>query len=299
MGTTEFSTQLQLLRKKKGITQEQLAQKVGVSPQAVSKWENGSYPDGELLPAIAAELDVSIDALYGIGKADISIEQAVLNEIHTIVQKDEKGDFKAVLKKMLDLVWAMVIPCWKDNIWYWDRPTGDKMQLQTSSLIMSESGFVTIRHNNDLQYAAIIQKPECGFEKFLEFDDNMLELFRFMSEKANLKILYYLSSLNKREVFTEKSVCAALGISPESVKNAVSYLYRNGFLNEMEYDDGGVKKTVYSYLNNYNFLVFLTGAKTMLRRAEAYQVQVGSINQDFFDRSKLGFMKKDKTNEEK
>lgn len=42
---TTFSAQLQKLRKEHGVTQDTLAAHLGVSPQAVSKWENGSYPD--------------------------------------------------------------------------------------------------------------------------------------------------------------------------------------------------------------------------------------------------------------
>ena len=65
MAGTTFSTTLQTLRKNRGVTQEQLATHLGVSPQAVSKWENGSYPDGDLLPQIADYFEVSIDYLYG------------------------------------------------------------------------------------------------------------------------------------------------------------------------------------------------------------------------------------------
>ena len=49
----------------KGITQEQLGQLVGVTTQAVSKWERGGTPDAELLPALSEILSVSIDALFG------------------------------------------------------------------------------------------------------------------------------------------------------------------------------------------------------------------------------------------
>lgn len=53
-------------RKKKGITQEQLSQRLGVTPQAVSKWENDlSCPDISILPVLAKELDVSVDFLLG------------------------------------------------------------------------------------------------------------------------------------------------------------------------------------------------------------------------------------------
>jgi len=54
------------LRKQKNISQEVFANYLGVSFQAVSKWENGtSYPDVTILPGLAATLKVSIDSLLG------------------------------------------------------------------------------------------------------------------------------------------------------------------------------------------------------------------------------------------
>lgn len=51
-------------RKVKGMTQEDLANKLGVSPQAVSKWENdASCPDISLLPQLCRLLDVTTDEL--------------------------------------------------------------------------------------------------------------------------------------------------------------------------------------------------------------------------------------------
>ena len=55
------------LRKEKGITQEELAERLGVSPQAVSKWENDlSCPDIMLLPELAKLFDVTIDELFSV-----------------------------------------------------------------------------------------------------------------------------------------------------------------------------------------------------------------------------------------
>ena len=52
------------LRKEKGMSQEALAEKIGVSPRAVSKWENDqSCPDISLLPQLAKLLDVTVDEL--------------------------------------------------------------------------------------------------------------------------------------------------------------------------------------------------------------------------------------------
>lgn len=53
------------LRKKKGVTQDELAEYMGVSAQAVSKWENGlSCPDIMALPQLAEYFKVPIDDLF-------------------------------------------------------------------------------------------------------------------------------------------------------------------------------------------------------------------------------------------
>lgn len=59
--------QLAFLRREKQVTQEQLAQAVGVTNQAVSKWESGqSYPDITLLPRLAEYFQVTVDELLGV-----------------------------------------------------------------------------------------------------------------------------------------------------------------------------------------------------------------------------------------
>lgn len=63
---TNFGQRLQELRRGKNLTQEDLAHKVGVSGQAVSKWENNqSYPDITLIPDLASIFDVDISYFFG------------------------------------------------------------------------------------------------------------------------------------------------------------------------------------------------------------------------------------------
>ena len=64
MGTIKISENIAFLRKQAGITQEELANKLNVSNQAVSKWEAGKCcPDIELLPELATLFEISIDEL--------------------------------------------------------------------------------------------------------------------------------------------------------------------------------------------------------------------------------------------
>lgn len=58
-------------RRKHDLTQEELAERLGVSYQSVSRWENGTtYPDIELLPAISKLFDITVDELIGMPSAE-------------------------------------------------------------------------------------------------------------------------------------------------------------------------------------------------------------------------------------
>ncbi len=72
-----LSSRINALRKELGMTQDTLAEKLGVTFQAVSKWENAlSCPDIVLLPDIADVFGVSIDSLFGRNEeGDSSSEQ--------------------------------------------------------------------------------------------------------------------------------------------------------------------------------------------------------------------------------
>ena len=71
----EFSEKLQELRKQKGLTQDQLAQKLYVSRTAISKWESGrGYPNIESLKEIAKFFSVTVDQLLS-GEEVLSIAQ--------------------------------------------------------------------------------------------------------------------------------------------------------------------------------------------------------------------------------
>lgn len=71
MAQLKINEQIAFLRKQKGMTQEELAQALGVSNQAVSKWESAQCcPDLQLLPEIARLFSVSIDELMGYKETD-------------------------------------------------------------------------------------------------------------------------------------------------------------------------------------------------------------------------------------
>lgn len=79
MEQNTFAARIAQYRKEQSMTQEALASALGLTAQAVSKWENGQgYPDVSLLPKLADLFGVSIDALFGREAAEktLTIPQA-------------------------------------------------------------------------------------------------------------------------------------------------------------------------------------------------------------------------------
>lgn len=123
-----LSEQLKRLRKAKGNTQEELAAHIGITTQAVSKWERGEgYPDITLLPAIAAYYGVSIDDLLGVGenekkktlnayreKDDELFRQGKSAE-RVALMREAVREFPNDLSVIADLMWALSAEDNKEN----------------------------------------------------------------------------------------------------------------------------------------------------------------------------------------
>ena len=122
-----FSDNFKSMRKQRGLTQEQIAETLGVSCQAVSKWEtNSSYPDISLLPIIADYFGVSVDYLIG---HDTSKQVEEINtvcvQVGELFDQGRAWEAISILREMLikhpgneklmyNLAWALSGTC-KDS----------------------------------------------------------------------------------------------------------------------------------------------------------------------------------------
>ena len=100
--STNFYRNFSILRKKKGLTQEEIAEKLGVSRSAVAKWESGaSSPNIELVESIAIYFNVTFDELL-CGKmaplSEITMERlsAQMSELLSEIRKNNNNNLYQV-----------------------------------------------------------------------------------------------------------------------------------------------------------------------------------------------------------
>lgn len=99
----DIGNKIKLLRQKMGVTQEQLGDRIGVSPQSISKWETGiTMPDITLLPILSSELGVTIDELF-----DLTVEQKLQRiekriDVEAELSDEVFAEYENFLKIQLD-----------------------------------------------------------------------------------------------------------------------------------------------------------------------------------------------------
>ena len=115
-----FSENLKTIRKAKGYTQEELAIKVNVVRQTVSKWEKGlSVPDADVLSHIAEVLEVSVSELLGAdikqedSKNEVAEQLAKISEQLAIKNRRSKKIWRIIGIILLaiiivNIIWVMV-----------------------------------------------------------------------------------------------------------------------------------------------------------------------------------------------
>ena len=103
MDQIKIGTFLKLLRKEKNLTQEQLAEQLGVSNRTVSRWENGNnMPDISLLSEIAEFYDVSIpELIYGERKSENMREGA--KEVAETMSDYAKAEKETLVKSIRNM----------------------------------------------------------------------------------------------------------------------------------------------------------------------------------------------------
>lgn len=257
LATAKFGSNLARYRKKRGMTQEQLAQMLAVTPQAVSKWEKGSYPDGDLLPKLARILDVSLDVLFGLktDAEEIHFEQAILHEIRKLPER-ERG------KRVMELCYDM-LSAYDQNITTESTSFPDPLTVETFAQLRTNYELALARLNPDMQYFCFLRIPEKGIDNYAEISPHVMDLFRLLSNEAVLRILFFVETLPRNFLLTKECIARRLNLPLEAVSQIIDQLDRLGIVWQLTADIGDDPFPIYGYVHSVPLIAILTLATSL------------------------------------
>ena len=217
MKEINISQNIVILRKKKGLTQEQLALALNVSPQAVSKWEtNTCQPDTQTLPLIAEYFDVSIDYLfYGEEYAYNDIYNNIFKKVEEHAQMS-MASYEAALRIFAPAHHGIS----RGNI----RGKNTEM-YDVPSHISNENGLSLLSGKG---FAAIVTRP--FFENITqETVDFTLKILPSLSEKNTLLVLLAIISMSD---ISFGEIQEKLNFDETSLRSALDKLIEAGLVLE-------------------------------------------------------------------
>ena len=188
MKHNQIGNKIRELRMSCNMTQADLGDAVGVSMQAVSKWERGGTPDIDVLISIARYFGVTMDELLGLvpnGSGHLS-DDLFSTLLHSTSQNkiDEAVDYCwSIFKGMSGL------PSVQD----YGYSCASAADIENSRCrVSNNNGISFFLASRDAQMFAIAPEPEEGFMSMLSKDTDYVELFRFLSDPDVFHLLLFI-----------------------------------------------------------------------------------------------------------
>jgi len=249
-------------RMKKGLTQEKLGEMLGVSSQAVSKWETtGCYPDAELLVPLANTLDVSLDALFRNGQVT---ERDAALMVFSLMQKENEREGGKPFELIRRLCWVT------QGAWfgiYDPTPAADGM-----SSITDDDGFTEVSCEPYAPFFSVFPEPENGWGEAVGDGEEIRSVFAALGAPSVMKALLFLLTKEREYLFEPALLTKELGIDAGELDAVMSGLRTLDMVSEAPVVINGECRKLYYYHRNEKVIPLLLFAK-FVRGSEIYHFQ--------------------------
>jgi len=272
-----FHSNLAKRRKELRLTQEQLAVRMNVSPQAVSKWEKASYPDTEQLPKLAAALDISLDSLFGIQQqtGDTDPVQTVSSALQALAP-DERSEL------IVKLFYASICAFDPSAEGETGRLRGS-YEHETYAGLHTDHEIALQRLNSDLRYCIYLEKPKTGAAEYLQDETRIVRLLTTLADPDALRMVKYMASSCRNKLFVPEKLAERLHIPTEKVQSIMNRLDRFGFVWRMAADLGDEASVImYGYTHNPVLAMILVLAQSACNYLQNYDTKVDTYKYGTF-----------------
>lgn len=272
-----IGSKIAALRRQRGLTQEQLGSQVGVSAQAVSKWENGGAPDVELLPALADRLGVSIDTLFGREERET---QDMGTRLSRWLQGTPEGRrlwelFRLLFTNLYDLGAPSELqgvlrmgPLYEKSSFADPGQDGERCWLR--SKYVSQEGMLLGVPAEDIPFLVLLPEPEAGYAAAFGPLEDCRKLFLTLSRPGALEIMGWLLKKKRGAYATAPAVARGIGMEIESAEALLTALKDCHLLNstDLETEEGAV--LAYQSNDQEGLVPFLYFTRWLLEKNEAW-----------------------------
>lgn len=273
MNNNLIGEQITKFRKAAGLTQEDLGKAVGVSTQAVSRWECGGAPDVSLLPAIADRLGVTIDALFG---REESVPQDIVDQMCRYTASLPVGKRLDTLCRMLYRYTQFIMPVDLTHtpIGYSEQctiQTGEKRTLLRTGAMLEE-GMMFGVGSEELSFMSIFPEPESGWAAYFLESDDYRKLFAALARPNALELLELLYS-EKEHYIVPEAAAARLGIPTTEAEEILVRLHETHLLHRRELELASGMVNTYIINERFGFVPFLLIARCLTESDAFYYIR--------------------------
>ena len=277
-------------RRGRALTQEQLGDAVGVTGQAVSKWENGGMPDAYLLPELAKTLGVSIDRLFELEhKKHIPTSDELLELIGSYgFDRLRAKDGEAVFKLIFEMLFRLNFSAFKCDDCDSVRNIIDRQEgtFLTSQLILNE-GTTYVSLVKDMPYICVTKDEEGLIGKLLG-EKNYCGLFGLLSDPDGLKAAIYTQTEYSKDApkYTSDRLAEKMEIEPEKFRKLLPLLVRFRFIAEEQIAVDESEFKTYFILQNNEFRPLLMTAWLLINSQQRYYAYCQTRETRFLENKK-------------
>ena len=274
----EIGQKIKKLRQDKKVTQEELASQLGVSTQAVSKWENGGLPDIALIPNIASFFSVSIDELFSL---DSSRYKSLPNIIHSFLKNTE---MEKKMQEAFKLTWEIEKGVFSDT--EYDNNSFDYyVKDKTNSQMVTQYGVSIVRLHPDNMFFFLSPRPESKvYNYIIKREKEQLALLKMLSDKDYYDSLVHINA-HPQVTFTKKWL-ENLGIATQKVEEILSGFLRFNLIGKSIVSINDEDVDVYNYKVKPELIMLFTALDSLLSGEKRFSYFIHDNQKIFEERIK-------------